>query len=141
MLNYGIDKLEIINQIFEENFNRNILRDWAKQKIERRKAENIFIKFDKIYNLSSPYIDKQEIMDIIIKEKFDEEKIKKWIKDKIGNPAPSIPIIEKEVENIYNELENEFIISSLLDRNEVINIIRKFGCDRDKIKEYILNLL
>ena len=140
LLNNGFDKLEIINQILEENFNRNKLRDWAIQKIESRKAENIFIKYDKKYNLSSSYMDKQEIINYIIKEKFNEEKIEKWIKDKIGNPAPSIPIIEKEVENIYNELENEFNISSILDRNEVINIIKKFGCDRDKIKEYILNL-
>ena len=141
LLNNGFDKLEIINQILEENFNRNKLRDWAIQKIESRKAENIFIKFDKIYNLSYSYMDKQEIINFIIKEKFNEEKIEKWIKDKIGNPAPSIPVIEKEVENIYNELENEFNISSILDRNEVINIIKKFGCDHNKIKEYISNLL
>lgn len=141
LLNYGIDKLEIINQIVEENFNRNALRDWAKQKIESMKAENIFIKFDKIYNLSSPYIDKQEIIDVILKEKFDEEKIETWIKDKIGNPAPSLSILEKEVENIYYELENELKISSFLNRNEVINIIKQLFCDRNKIKKTILNMI
>jgi hypothetical protein len=141
LLNNGFDKLEIINQIIEENFNRNKLRDWAKQKIESRKTENIFIKFDKIYNFSFLFIDKQEIIDVIIKEKFNEEKIEEWIKNKIGNPAPSIPILEKEVENIYNELENEFNVSSSLDRNVVINIIRKFGCDREKIRKSVLDLI
>ena len=141
LLNYGIDKQEIINQIVEENFNRNTLRDWAKQKVENMKAENIFIKFDKIYNLSSPYIDKQEIIDVILKEKFDEEKIETWIKDKIGNPAPSLSILEKEVENIYYELENELKISSFLNRNEAINIIKQLCCDRNKIKETILNMI
>lgn len=140
MLNYGFDKLEIINQILEENYNRDKLRDWAKQKIESKKAENIFIKFDKRYNLSS-YIDKQEIINVIIEEKFNEETVEKWIKEKIGYPDQSILNKEKEVENIYYELENEFNISSLLGRNEVINIIRKMDCDRDKIKESILNLI
>ena len=39
ILNYGFDKLEIINQILEENYNRDKLRDWAKHKIESKKAE------------------------------------------------------------------------------------------------------
>ena len=145
ILNYGFDKQEIINQIVEENLNKDNLKNWAKQKIkiklESMKAENIYKKFDKIYKLSSSYINKQEIIDIIIKEKFNEEKIGKWIKDKVGNPPPSIGSMEKEVENIFNELDNEFNITSLLDREEIINIIKKLGCDRDKIRKSIIDLL
>ena len=48
---------------------------------------------------------------------------------------------KEEVENLYNELDGEFDISSIMDKEEVIKKIIELKCDKDVINDWIFEIL
>ena len=87
--NYNGEELKKINKMnkiltnaYQEIINKkkeNIYRDKKqKEQIKKLTIEELFNKYDDMYNLSS-FINKQKILDIIIKSNGDEDKIQEEI--------------------------------------------------------------
>ena len=118
-----------------------------KQEEEKRKQEEEQIKinslFDKLNEEFNSKLIKEEIVQKIKEYDFDEEKIKEYIKKKIddNNNIDYQGLNKDEVENLYNELEQEYNISSIMDKEEVIKKIIELKCDRDVINDWIFEKL
>ena len=87
--NYNGEELKKINKMnkiltnaYQEIINKkkeNIYREKKqKEQIKKLTIEELFNKYDDMYNLSS-FINKQKILDIIIKSNGDEDKIQEEI--------------------------------------------------------------
>ena len=48
---------------------------------------------------------------------------------------------KEEVHALYAELDNEFNLSSIMSRDEVIKKIIEFKCDRDSLNDWIFGML
>ena len=80
------------------------------------------------------------------KKRVDEEQIIQHIEENrakepelspVPNPVPDID--ESRVEEIYNMLDDEFVVSSFFDKDEVMTKIIEYNYDYEKMKEYIEN--
>ena len=135
--NLNIDKEEVINKIKEEQLNKEKIKDWInnkKEEIQNNKIENLYAELDKEYKFSESNIKKEEVINKIKEENFDKEKIKEWIKAKLPQPDPDI---KPEVQKLFDELDDEYTLSTILDKDEVIKKIIEYNCDREKINKWI----
>ena len=73
-------------------------------------------------------------MKIILELKFDEEKIKKWIEENSDKK-------KIKIEEIYNRLEEEYLVSNFLDEEEVVAKIIEFNYDYEKVKVWCEELI
>ena len=76
------------------------------------------------------------------KEKKEKEENEKKEKEGEGNGNEKKNIDYKDVnqndaDNIFNDLENEYNISSIFDKEEVYKIIIEYKCDREKVNKWI----
>ena len=86
------------------------------------------IMYDEVvvkYNYIKDMDNEENIIKKIIELNFDENKIKDYY------DAP----------RIYDELEDEYGISGLIEREDSINKIRELHCDRKLINEWVENVL
>jgi len=111
-----------------------------KEEEEQKKIDDLF---NKLNEESGSKLEKEEIVGKIKEFNFDEDKIKEYIKKKNeGNNNIDYQGLNKEdVENLYNELDQEFNISSIMEKEEVIRKIIELKCDRDALNDYIFEKL
>ena len=111
-----------------------------KEEEEQKKIDDLFNKLNDEYG---PKLQKEEIVGKIKEFNFDEDKIKEYIKKKNeGNNNIDYQGLKKEdVESLYNELDQEFNLSSIMEKEEVIRKIIELKCDRDALNDYIFEKL
>jgi len=111
-----------------------------KEKEEQNKIEQLFNRLNEEFN---SILQKEEIVQKIKEYNFDENQIKEYIKKKIeGNKNFDYQGLKKEdVENLYNELDGEFNLTSIMDKEEVIKKIIELKCDRDALNDWIFEKL
>ena len=69
-----------------------------------------------------------------------------WIKEKMPKPEPEpepqpVGEVSEEVMQLYNELDNEYNLSSIVDKEEVIKKIIEVKCDREEMNNWIFDKL
>ena len=107
-----------------------------KEEEEQKKIDDLFNKLIEEYGSK---LEKEEIVGKIKEFNFDEDKIKEYIKKKNeGNNNIDYQGLKKEdVESLYNELDQEFNLSSIMEKEEVIRKIIELKCDRDALNNWI----
>ena len=121
---------EINEVIKKENGNVSRIKMWVMKKIEnekKRKINELLNKYENDFNYTHVDKDESQKMKIILDLKFDEEKIKKWIKE--NSDKNKIKIRE-----IYNRLEDDFVISAIIDDEEAIAKIIELNYDYERLK-------
>ena len=124
----------------QEELKKRQEEEKRKQEEEQKKIDSLFDKLNEEFNSK---LQKEEIVQKIKEYDFDEEKIKEYIKKKIGdnNNIDYQGLNKDEVENLYNELDQEFNLSSIMNKEEVIAKIIELKCDRDSLNDWIFEKL
>ena len=110
-----------------------------RKQIEEEEKKKINELFDKL-NQEFEFDSKEEIVQKIKEFNFNEDKIKEYIK-KNNNNIDYQGLNKEEVENLYNELDQEFNLSSIMDKEEVILKIIELRYDRDALNDWIFEKL
>lgn len=161
------NKEEINKKIQDENGNVSQIKIWVKQEIENKKQnkiKEILEKYQEEFNKTTVKGDESKIKEIILEKKFNEIDIKKWIEnntekapDPIPKPEPkpepkSEPKPEpkpepepeprqdqgdQRAEEIYSILDEEFVVSNFMEKDEVISKIRDLNYDIEQCKTWI----
>ena len=131
--NSNINKNEINAIIKEKNFDKEEIQKWIDAKVQaqnREKAQNLYNNLRNDQNLDfSKCPNEEAILNKIIELRFNEGEIRNFFEKKGGEEDPLV--IE-----IFNELEEEYSITGIKEKEEVIDKIKELKCDRDKIKEW-----
>ena len=126
-----------INEIIKkENGNVSRIKIWVMKKIEKvkkRKMNELLNKYRKDFEFTCAANDENQKKQIILDSKFDEEKIQNWIEDN----SDEIKIKKIEAEEIYSRLDDEFVVSNFLEKEEVIGKIIEFNYDFEKITYWV----
>ena len=110
-----------------------------RKQIEEEEKKKINELFDKL-NQEFEFDSKEEIVQKIKEFNFNEDKIKEYIK-KNNNNIYYQGLNKEDVENLYNELDKDFNLSSIVDKEEVILKIIELRCDRDALNDWIFGKL
>ena len=106
------------------------------QKIEKEKKHKmseLLNKYRKDFEFTKVANDENQKKQIILDLKFDEEKIMNWIEEN----SDDINIKKIDVEEIFNRLDDEFVVSCFLDKEEVIGKIKEFNYDFEKVQNWV----
>ena len=126
-----------INEIIKkENGNVSRIKMWVMQKIEKEKKHKmseLLNKYRKDFEFTKVANDENQKKQIILDLKFDEEKIMNWIEEN----SDDINIKKIDVEEIFNRLDDEFVVSCFLDKEEVIGKIKEFNYDYEKVQNWV----
>ena len=126
-----------INEIIKkENGNASRIKIWVMQKIEKEKKHKmseLLNKYRKDFEFTKVANDENQKKQIILDLKFDEEKIMNWIEEN----SDDINIKKIDVEEIFNRLDDEFVVSCFLDKEEVIGKIKEFNYDYEKVQNWV----
>ena len=126
-----------INEIIKkENGNVSRIKIWVMKKIEKvkkRKMNELLNKYRKDFEFTCAANDENQKKQIILDSKFDEEKIQNWIEDN----SDEIKLKKIEAEEIYSRLDDEFVVSNFLEKEEVIGKIIEFNYDFEKITYWV----
>ena len=126
-----------INEIIKkENGNVSRIKIWVMQKIEKEKKHKmseLLNKYRKDFEFTKVANDENQKKQIILDLKFDEEKIMNWIEEN----SDDINIKKIDVEEIFNRLDDEFVVSCFLDKEEVIGKIKEFNYDYEKVQNWV----
>ena len=126
-----------INEIIKkENGNASRIKIWVMQKIEKEKKHKmseLLNKYRKDFEFTQVANDENQKKQIILDLKFDEEKIMNWIEEN----SDDINIKKIDVEEIFNRLDDEFVVSCFLDKEEVIGKIKEFNYDYEKVQNWV----
>ena len=126
-----------INEIIKkENGNVSRIKIWVMQKIEKEKKHKmseLLNKYRKDFEFTKVANDENQNKQIILDLKFDEEKIMNWIEEN----SDDINIKKIDVEEIFNRLDDEFVVSCFLDKEEVIGKIKEFNYDYEKVQNWV----
>ena len=83
--------------------------------------EELLVKYSYIKDMDN----EENIIKKIIELNFDENKIKDYY----------------DVKELYNELEDEYVVSGFIEPETIMNKIRELHCDRELIDEWLENFL
>ena len=124
-----IDRNEALNIIIEKNFDKKKIKEFIDGKERRIEAERIYNKLIKFDDVDFSGLSKDEILNKIQSElSLDEVVVRNFFtKDKV------------KVKKIYDELEDEFGISGVIDEETAKDKIRELKYDREKIIEWFEN--
>ena len=126
-----------INEIIKkENGNASRIKIWVMQKIEKEKKHKmseLLNKYRKDFEFTKVANDENQKKQIILDLKFDEGKIMNWIEEN----SDDINIKKIDVEEIFNRLDDEFVVSCFLDKEEVIGKIKEFNYDYEKVQNWV----
>ena len=133
--NINIDKNEVIGIIKNKNFDKEEVQNWINEKAQiqnKENAQNLYNKIKNEQNLDFSKCPSEEaILNKIIELKFNENEIRNFFKkEEGGNDDPKV--IE-----IFEELETEYGITSIKEKEEVLDKIKEFKCDREKINKWV----
>ena len=133
--NINIDKNEIISIIKEKNFDKEEVQKWIDEKAKiqnKEKAQNLYNNLKNGQNLDfSKCPNEEAILNKIIELKFNENEIRNFFKA-AGKEEEDPKVIE-----IFNELEDGYNLTSLKEKEEIIEKIKELKCDRDKIDKWV----
>ena len=133
--NINIDKNEIISIIKEKNFDKEEIQKWLDEKVKiqnKEKAQNLYNNLRNGQNLDfSKCPNEEAILNKIIELKFNENEIRNFFK------AAGKEEVDPKVMEIFNELEDGYNLTSLKEKEEIIEKIKELKCDRDKINEWV----
>ena len=133
--NINIDKNEIISIIKEKNFDKEEIQKWLDEKVKiqnKEKAQNLYNNLRNGQNLDfSKCPNEEAILNKIIELKFNENEIRNFFK------AAGKEEEDPKVMEIFNELEDGYNLTSLKEKEEIIEKIIELKCDRDKIGEWV----
>jgi hypothetical protein len=146
-----INKENIINRLIQNNLNKDEIVTDIKNKIKEKDQKENNERAERIYgelNLYNLNLNKNEVLDYIKEKQFDKEEVQKWIDDKKPRENPQPPKQqpqpdenEEKVNQIYQELEDEYGISGFIEEEAAKDEIRKLNLDRAAINEWIENTL
>ena len=117
-----------------------IKKEKERKQIEEKEKKRINELFDKLNEKFDSKLQKEEIVRKIKEFNFDEDKIKEYIK-KNNNNIYYQGLNKEEVENLYNELDQEFNLSAIMDKDIVIKKIIEMRCDKDSLIDWIFEKL
>ena len=133
--NINIDKNEIISIIKEKNFDKEEIQKWLDEKVKiqnKEKAQNLYNNLRNGQNLDfSKCPNEEAILNKIIELKFNENDLRNFFK------AAGKEEVDPKVMEIFNELEDGYNLTSLKEKEEIIEKIKELKCDRDKINEWV----
>ena len=133
--NINIDKNEVIEIIKNKNFDKEEIQKWIDEKAQKQnkeKAQNLYNNLRNAQNLDfSKCPNEEAILNKIIELKFNENEIRNFFKA-AGKEEEDPKVIE-----IFNELEDGYNLTSLKEKEEIIEKIIELKCDRDKINEWV----
>ena len=133
--NINIDKNEIISIIKKKNFDKEEIQKWLDEKVKiqnKEKAQNLYNNLRNGQNLDfSKCPNEEAILNKIIELKFNENEIRNFFK------AAGKEEVDPKVMEIFNELEDGYNLTSLKEKEEIIEKIIELKCDRDKIGEWV----
>jgi hypothetical protein len=126
-----------INEIIKkENGNVSRIKIWVMQKIEKEKKHKmseLLNKYRKDFEFTKVANDENQKKQIILDLKFEEEKIMNWIEEN----SDDINIKKIDAEEIFNRLDDEFVVSCFLDKEELIGKIKEFNYDYEKVQNWV----
>ena len=101
-------------------------------------SQKLMDLFEKLNNQFNLMLKKEEIEKKIIEFNFDEDKIIDWI---IKNKNNENVFYNGQVETIYNELDEQFNLSSILSKKDIIKKIIELKGDRDALNDWVFEIL
>ena len=144
---YGFDlgKEQMLNLIKQQKFNKEYLQNYINERISQQIYDNINNLDEVDFSNNS----KEEVLNKIKELNFNVDEIKEFYKKKkeinpIINPAKeggNGNDDDEEVNNLYQELEDEYGISGFIDEEAAKAKIRELNCNRDQIVDWIENNL
>ena len=138
--NINIDKNEIISIIKEKNFDKEEIKKWLDEKAKiqnKQKAQNLYNNLRNGKNLDfSKCSNEEAILNKIIELKFNENEIRNFFKA-AGKEKEEGGNDDQKVIEIFNELEDGYNLTSLKEKEEIIEKIKELKCDREKINEWL----
>ena len=136
--NSNINKNEIIDIIKEKNFDKEEIQKWIDAKVQaqnRENAQNLYNNLRNDQNLDfSKCPNEEAILNKIIELRFNEGEIRNFFEKKGGEEDPKV--IE-----IFNDLENDYGITSFKEKEEVIDKIKELNCDKEKINKWVEDIV
>ena len=144
---YGFDlgKEQMLNLIKQQKFNKEYLQNYINERISQQIYDNINNLDEVDFSNNS----KEEVLNKIKELNFNVDEIKEFYKKKkVDNPVVN-PANEggngndddEDVNNLYQELEDEYGISGFIDEEAAKAKIRELNCNRDQIVDWIENNL
>ena len=139
----NMEKNEIIDIIKNENYDMGRI----KERINKKKAENIYNKLKDECDFDGK--DNDEIINKIIELNFNEDEIKEQYKKERqggddnrdnnvgGGDAAAGGEDNEEIDKMYEELDEEYGISGFKDEDEVKEKIRELNLNREAIVKWI----
>ena len=128
----------------ERQEEERIKKEEERKQLEEKEKKKINELFDKLNQEFDSKLQKEEIVQKIKEFNFDKYKIKEYINNKKSYEIYNIDyqgLNKEEVENLYNELDQEFNLKSIIDKEEVILKIIELRCDRDAFNDWIFEKL
>ena len=136
--NINIDKNEVIEIIKNKNFDKEEIQKWIDEKAQKQnkeKAQNLYNNLRNAQNLDfSKCPNEEAILNKIIELKFNENEIRNFFKTAKNEEDEEE---DPKVMEIFNELEDGYNLTSLKEKEEIIEKIIELKCDRDKINEWV----
>ena len=135
-----VNKDNIINKLMNNNLNKDEIINDINKAIKEKEQKEINEKAEKVYNelnMDNVNIDKKEVLDYIKENQFNKEEVQNWIDSKKPKPEH----FEQKVDEIYQELEDEYGISGFIEEEAAKEKIRKLKLDRAIIIEWVENVL
>ena len=130
-----------------------MIQNWINSKIEEQnkiKAEDIYNNLSQLNDVDFSKTNKDDIIKKIIELNFNEEEIKKaYIKKPVPVPGP-VPVPEpvpepepypKEVIELFNEVEEMYGLTSILDEIVVKDKILELKCDKEQVEEWVSDVV
>jgi len=137
--NINIDKNEIISIIKEKKFDKEEIQKWLDEKAKiqnKEKAQNLYNNLRNGQNLDfSKCPNVEAILNKIIELKFNENDLRNFFKAARNEEE------DPKVMEIFNELEDEYNLTGLKEKEEIIEKIIELKCDRDKINEWVEGII
>ena len=142
---FDFGKEQMINLIKQQNFNKEYLQNYINERVSQQIYDNINNLDEVDFSNNS----KEEVLNKIKELNFNIDEIKEFYKKKkVDNPVVN-PANEggngndddEEVNNLYQELEDEYGISGFIDEEAAKAKIRELNCNRDQIVDWIENNL
>ena len=135
----------MLNLIKQQNFNKEYLQNYINERVSQQIYDNINNLDEVDFSNNS----KEEVLNKIKELNFNVDEIKEFYKKKKeinpiinpGNEGGNGNDDDEEVNNLYQELEDEYGISGFIDEEAAKAKIRELNCNRDQIVDWIENNL
>ena len=105
-------------------------------------SQKLMDLFEKLNNQFNLMLIQEEIEKKIIEFNFDEDKIIDWIiKNKDNENVFYKRLNKDDIEDIYNDYDEEFNISSMVEKEDFIKKIIELKGDRDALNDWVFETL